>query len=221
MARQAGRQGTALAKAAEREREKLQLQRLRIMDRLGQIDTEGDALRAKLQEIDDQVELLDRLLGPEGSAQGVGARILRGAALRQQALEILVTEVGCGRAVSYRDWYNMLSTAGFVVSGKRPLATFLSSVSRSPLVVSGPEVGTYAVDLAAADGLRQELAELQAELRDLDEHLSSRGSGQTPLRQHRVNLLASVRRVERQITEADQVFEAHRRRTLGSAPHAA
>lgn len=210
-----------MTKAVERERERLQVQRSRLADRLGHIDVEAEALRGKVQELDDQLELLDRVLASQGGAPGRGTQILRGAALRQQALETLVAQVGCGQAVSYRDWYEMLLRNGFVVSGKRPLATFLSSISRSPLVVSGPQAGTYAIDLSAADGLRQELSELQAELRDLDGHLAIRGPGATPLRQHRVNLLASIRRAERNIQEADQVFEAHRRRTLGSAPHAA
>jgi predicted nuclease with TOPRIM domain len=210
-----------LTRAVERERERLQLQRSRIADRLSHLDLEAEALRTKLQEVDERVELLDRVLASEGAASSLGARILRGATLRQQALEILVTEIGCEQAVSYRDWYDMLLKAGYVVSGKRPLATFLSSVSRSPLVVSGPEVGTYAIDLSAADSLRQELSELQAELRDLDQHLSNRRRGPTPLRQHRVNLLASIRRVERNIQEADQVFEAHRRRILTQPTQAA
>lgn len=70
---------------------------------------------------------------------------LRGARVREVALQILAGRDADGEPVHYRDWYEMLRDAGFTVSGRDPLATFLAQISRAPDVerVGGPRSGRY------------------------------------------------------------------------------
>lgn len=72
---------------------------------------------------------------------------LRGARVREVAMQILTQRDADSEAVHYRDWYEWLREAGFTVSGRDPLATFLAQISRAPDVerVGGPRSGRYRV----------------------------------------------------------------------------
>lgn len=56
---------------------------------------------------------------------------LRGQRLREVAIEILSREVGPGQAIHYRQWYGLLTAAGYRVAGRDPLATFLIQIQRA------------------------------------------------------------------------------------------
>lgn len=72
---------------------------------------------------------------------------LRGARVREVALQILEQRDAEGDGIHYRDWYAWLRDAGYTVSGRDPLATFLAQISRSPDVerVGGARSGRYRV----------------------------------------------------------------------------
>jgi hypothetical protein len=72
---------------------------------------------------------------------------LRGARLREVAVEVLLSRVAPGEPVHYRDWYAWVGDDGFRVAGRDPLATFLAQVTRAPGVrrVGGPRSGRYAL----------------------------------------------------------------------------
>ena len=146
---------------------------------------------------------------------------LRGAGLREQALRVLATEVGIREPVAYRDWYRLLREAGFVVLAKRPVAAFLTTVTRSPMIQRGAEPGTYYIEPSIIEDIKQELAERRAELGDLESHLAIRPPSTSPLQRHRLNLMASVRRLERQVSEGERILAAHRDAVLGPARRAA
>ena len=63
-----------------------------------------------------RLEALDRRLG--------------GKRLREIAVNVLEQQPDSGREIHYRDWYVLLERAGYIVSGKDPLATFLSQIRR-------------------------------------------------------------------------------------------
>jgi hypothetical protein len=72
---------------------------------------------------------------------------LGGQRLQEIAVQVLAERKPGGEPIHYKDWYRLLREAGYVVSGKDPQATFLSSVSRSPRVRSvGNRTGLYVVD---------------------------------------------------------------------------
>ena len=93
--------------------------------------------------------------------------MLRGARIREVAIQLLYRRDGCGKVVHYRQWYDLLTEHGYVVLAKDPLASFLVNVGRSPFVTRGNQPGTYAVDGDAEGRLRQQLVEAQAEFRDV------------------------------------------------------
>ncbi|HEV2786454.1 MAG TPA: hypothetical protein VGV67_08710 [Solirubrobacteraceae bacterium] len=72
---------------------------------------------------------------------------LRGARVREVALQILEQRDAENEGVHYRDWYEWLRDAGYTVSGRDPLATFLAQISRSADVerVGGARSGRYRV----------------------------------------------------------------------------
>jgi hypothetical protein len=213
---------TSLQRAARQERARIAAERTRIQDRIGQLRAELDSLVRVDRDLNDQARLLDEVMARDTLAVSDSEKVvLRGAALREQALQVLVTRVGIRQVIGYRDWYRLVREAGFIVLAKRPIASFLTTVSRSPLVRKGTEPGTYYIEPGVADDLRQELAEHRAELRDLEVHLASRPSRESPLQRHRLNLMATVRRLERQVAEAERILRAHHDAVFDSAQRAA
>jgi hypothetical protein len=93
--------------------------------------------------------------------------VLRGPAIREAAVRVLIAQAGPIEALHYRQWYELLLEAGFRVAGKDPLAVFLTQLSRSPLVRKASAPGVYEVDRQAPQRIRQRLDRLQAELREV------------------------------------------------------
>jgi hypothetical protein len=75
---------------------------------------------------------------------------LRGERLREVALEVLQRLSATGDPVHYRVWFEALVDSGYRISGRDPLATFLTQVTRIDGVVSiGRRSGLYRPRLAA------------------------------------------------------------------------
>ena len=94
----------------------------------------------------------DQPAGSDGGvARGDSSRpVLRGPAIREAAIRILVTQREPVDALHYRRWYKLVLEAGFSVAGKDPLAVFLTQLSRSPLVRKTSTPGVYEVDRQAS-----------------------------------------------------------------------
>jgi hypothetical protein len=163
----------ALAERADlaRHRDRLTVERTRLLGELRQLD---EAVAA----VDRRLEVLAELAGaPEGAgaatdAAGAASRdenptVLRGPAIREAAVRVLIAQPGPIEALHYRQWYELLGNAGFRVAGKDPLAVFLTQLSRSPLVRKTSAPGVYEVDRQAPQRIRQRLDRLQAELREV------------------------------------------------------
>lgn len=75
---------------------------------------------------------------------------LRGERLREVALDVLRELSAFGDPVHYRAWFDALVEAGFRVSGRDPLATFLTQITRIDKVESvGRRSGLYRLRIAA------------------------------------------------------------------------
>jgi hypothetical protein len=75
---------------------------------------------------------------------------LRGERLREVALDVLRELSASGDPVHYRTWFDALLESGFRVSGRDPLATFLTQITRIDEVASvGRRSGLYRLRIAA------------------------------------------------------------------------
>jgi len=102
--------------------QRAQADRLRILaDRIEEQTVRDEGLLQEMEEIlglapQMRFEALDRRLG--------------GRRLREMALIVLEQLPDSGREIHYKDWYALLEAAGYSVSGRDPLATFLAQVRR-------------------------------------------------------------------------------------------
>jgi hypothetical protein len=153
---------------------------------------ERDALLAEVRQLDDALIVVDQRLAvlgrltevpgagtPAGdvvelNTEGAGSsrpedtrQVLRGPAIREVAVQVLIARPEHIEALHYRRWYELMQQAGYSVAGKDPLAVFLTQVSRSPVVRKVTKPGVYEVDRQAPMRIRQRLERLQSELRDV------------------------------------------------------
>lgn len=201
-----------LQRAARAERDKLSGLISRVQERLGALDTERETLRAELARLRDRDRVLAQIVDPEArteTEQAAGV-VLRGARLRQEAALVLYEHRGPRSRIHYREWYDLYRAAGFVALGKRPLAAFLTAVGRSPIVqrADDDEPGIYYIEPALAKEIAEQLAEVEAELTDLNAVLVREENPSAQLRQHRVRLLAAQRRLHARLGEAEAVLGA-------------
>jgi len=203
-----------LKRAAAAERALLAQRRERIETARAGARTELERLERELADIDDHLALLIRLApGTADDAQPTQrnghalpqpepavTRMLQGPAMRETAVRLLVEHEPPVDAIHYRDWYRLLQEHGFAVAGKKPLAVFLSQVSRSPVMRKATSAGVYALDRDAAERLRRELSRLEAQLHALTGQRPDRQDG--GLHTRRRELLLAIGRHERALDEA-------------------
>jgi hypothetical protein len=141
--------------------------------------------------------------------------VLRGPAIREAAVRVLIAQPGPIEALHYRRWYELLVEAGYHIAGKDPLAVFLTQLSRSPLVRKASAPGVYEVDRQAPLRIRQRLDRLQAELREVTVGSPGQLATASPIelgavraRRHELDLAISQQ--ERALEEALRVLRAER-----------
>lgn len=195
---------------AQRSRQRLDTYRRQVEQRIEMLRAEIERLEQELGWIQDRAALLDRLAEDRYAANGT--TVLQGAELREQAVIVLATRFGADRPTHYRDWYDETLRAGFAVLGRRPTAAFLTAVTRSPFVVRASKSGFYFFNPEAHGELENEADKLRAEVAKVDAHVAHEQKLSPVMRKHRTGLLASLRRVERQLDEAARILEAYRAR---------
>lgn len=137
------------------------------------------------------------------------ARVLKGSGLRYEASRVLVRKIGTRTPIHYRDWYDLVRQEGYLVLGRRPAATFLTAVSRSPVVAPTGPPGMYAVVPDLLEVLSTRLTDLREKLAQIDRHEEFHGKILSPgLRQERRRLLLSHEKLQRQLEEGTRVLEA-------------
>ena len=90
-------------------------------------------------------------------------RVLRGVELRQTAVQLLASSSYRDRPLSYRLWFELLEQSGFTAAGKDPVATFLTEITRSPVVARTTRAGVYQLDFDFPRRARRELASLHSQ----------------------------------------------------------
>ena len=137
--------------AAKTEREKLQARLIEAQEHVQHFETLATEAREEAESVAQLIRDLDEILGlsPQIAMCELDVE-LRGERLREVALDVLRAKVGCGEPIHYREWFDALVEAGYRVSGKDPLASFLTQVSRiAPVEKIGRRSGLYRLRLAA------------------------------------------------------------------------
>lgn len=175
---------------------------------LGQIaGTPGPGVRA-VSNGDQPARISERDADAPGTIS-VSRDQLRGPAIREVAVRVLLAEPSQIEAIHYRRWYELVTDAGYAVVGKNPLAVFLTQVTRSPLVRKATEPGVYEIDRQARLRIQQRLEKLRLELREVSLDAPS-PTDLGAVRAHRHELDIAISQQERALEEADRV--------LGSRP---
>jgi hypothetical protein len=216
-----------LRRAAVAERAQLVRDHERIERARAGVEAELERLERELAGIDQHLELLVRI-APAGDDETAthrnpdtpqhrngSATLLNGPAIRATAVRVLIEHRPRVEAIHYRDWYALVVEHGFAVAGKKPLAVFLSQVSRSPVMRRGTSAGVYAVDRGAPERLRRELAELERALSALTGRPPGRRAD-GDLHARRRELVRAIDRHERALHEAVRCLE----RSGSAAPSA-
>jgi hypothetical protein len=210
-----------LVRAAAAERADLEQHRDRLFKRREELRAELDRIERGLIETEERLALLGRLSPPDSAplsngngngqvraAEQTGSpnlRILKGTAIRETAVRALAERPDGSRPIHYRRWHELLEEAGYAVGGKDPAATFLTQVSRSPVVRKTMQPGMYELDYETPERLRRRLAELQSELR-AGAISSAHGKDLAEGRRRREETTTQISQVERNLEEALRVF---------------
>lgn len=207
------------AAAAERERVERELARLAAREH--ELASELAAVQAARAELEHQRHVLNHFThAPEARTPDTAGRrlralpnpdlpaangktLLRGASIRETAVRVLAANAQPDAPVHYRDWFELLTAQGFMPTGKDPLATFLTQVSRSPVVQRTTTSGMYVLDLEFPRRARERLARIAAELAEVQQPASNQSVEQiAAARERRAQLTAEMQETERRLEEA-------------------
>lgn len=193
------------ARTAREEADRLSVRATELRARGERWLARAHAVLAEAESLESQVRDLDELLGRAPQLRiDLQTGELQGQQLRDAAARILMQRRGPGVPIHYREWYELFIESGLAAGGKDPLATFLTQITRSPIVsrVEGGEGGIYLLDPSGAyDRAREAVAEGTRRVRVLRE-TGEKGSDQD-------NMLAEAERhVVRARQQLDAVIEA-------------
>jgi hypothetical protein len=190
---------------ARDETEHLRVRAIELRTRSERWAARGQELAAEAERLEARVRHLDELLGRAPQLRlDLQTQTLRGQQLREEAVRILIEKRGIRQPIHYREWYGLLRDQGLVAAGKDPMATFLTQITRSPLVerVDG---GVYQVDPATVyQRARNELAEATRELTAAEETLAHVADGNGGVDEN----VAQVRRAQERSQAAQRRLDA-------------
>jgi len=191
-----------LVRAAAAERMGLLRERGKLARRRESVVAQLAALEEQLATVDDRLALIDRLAPEAANVHPLPSRDegdgLKGSAIRQAAIDVLLTTPEGAAPIHYKRWFALLAQAGHQVAGKDPLAVFLTQISRSPVVRRTTQSGVYELDVDAPERLRTRLERLYARLAE-----QAPAALATPEeRAERDRVLAEITAAERAIDES-------------------
>jgi len=208
--------------AAAAERERVERELARLAAREDDLAAELAAVQAAHADLEHQRDLLNhfthgnggrtssdtegrrlRALPTPPQPDANGKTLLRGAHIRETAVRVLAAHAQPDAPVHYRDWFELVTAQGFMPTGKDPLATFLTQVSRSPVVQRTTSSGMYVLDLEFSRRARERLQRLTAELAET-RHASAELTVEAiaAARERRGQLTAELQETERELEEA-------------------
>lgn len=202
----------AAAELAELDGRRDQLQRTR-----AELRARIDEIDLKLIELEEHEVMLRHFVDPphaepstqlpsEASRSADGDSVLlRGTAVRETAVRLLIADRHAARPIHYREWFALLQRAGFEVAGKDPLAVFLTQISRAPMIRRSTAAGMYELDRAAPDRLHNRLSRLQADLRRTTAPPTST-TDLAAIRAERDDIMSQIAQIERALEECARVL---------------
>ena len=129
--------------------------------------------------------------------------MLRGSGIREAAVRVLAQSERAHDALHYREWYRLFVDAGFSIVGKDAEASFLTQLSRSPVVRRSTQAGIYELDFDFIARARDQLQRLRARLRAThDPPHAFTAEELEAARAQRIALHEEIGAVERQLQEA-------------------
>jgi hypothetical protein len=137
--------------AAEAERDLLVARLVEAQERVDHFEALAAEAREEAKALADSIQAIEEVAGlaPQLAMCEI-CEELRGERLREVALEVLQRLAASGDPVHYRIWFETLVESGFRVSGRDPLATFLTQITRMGEVESvGRRSGLYRLRIAA------------------------------------------------------------------------
>jgi hypothetical protein len=217
MTRSSSAPSPRLLRAVAAERGDLERRRDGLLERRRRVQGELDEIEGSLAELAERLMLIGRLAGedslPDQSAdaehdaqEAKSASALRGPAIRAAAVRVLLAHPHRPEALHYRDWFKLLTEAGYSVAGKDPVAVFLTQLSRSPVVRRGTQSGVYELEPQAPARLRGRLQDLQAQLRELTTTAASETTDLSAIRGQRMAVNLEIGKVEKALEEAEETL---------------
>jgi hypothetical protein len=137
--------------AAQAERDRLATRLAETQERVEHFETLAAEAREQAKSLSDSIRAVEEVAGlaPQLAICEISEE-LRGERLREVALEVLQRLSASGDPVHYRVWFDTLVDSGYRISGRDPLATFLTQVTRIDRVQSvGRRSGLYQLKVAA------------------------------------------------------------------------
>lgn len=137
--------------AATAEREALVARLTEAEERVAHFDSLAESARADAASFAASIRAIEEMVGlsPQIAMCEISEE-LRGERLREVAMTVLDERFANGDPIHYRAWFDALVESGYRVSGRDPLASFLTQVSRIERVEKvGKRSGLYRLRVAA------------------------------------------------------------------------
>lgn len=138
-------------KAAEAERDRLAEQLAEAQEKVEHFETLASEARDEVSVLSERMRAIEEVAGlaPQMAICDISEE-LRGERLREVAVDVLRRLATSGDPIHYRAWFDALVESGFRVTGRDPLATFLTQITRIDQVESvGRRSGLYRLRIAA------------------------------------------------------------------------
>jgi hypothetical protein len=163
-----------LQRAAAAELTRLDKKRASKARRLGALHATVEQLQSELDALDRHINDLRRLSGdvdvePAAGTLPNGVEALGGRDLRIRAVALRLAAHDFG-PTHYRDWYQRFLAAGHLATGADPQATFLTNVTRHPLIEPGLTPGVYKLHHADREPYQARVRAARRALSEAAEH---------------------------------------------------
>jgi predicted nuclease with TOPRIM domain len=206
--------------AAQTEHKRLERKRSQLSKKREDLQAKVDELDAEMEALDQEIVVLEGLTSHGKSSANLkltvgGATVLRGAAIREIAVPLLMHERGHA-PVHYREWLGLLEDKHYEIHGKRPDAVFLNQVIRSPLVRATTNAGYYQLDLNAPEQLSARLRHEQEQVANWMQQIPTDAASFERHHERERELKAAVAKTERELREALKAVETFE--AISSAP---
>src|SRR4051812_45712082 len=120
---------------AREEAQRLRVRALELRTRSERWAKRSADLATEAARVEARLQHLDELLGRAPQLRlDLQTKALQEQKLREEAVRVLIEKCGPRKPIHYREWYALVRDEGFSAAGKDPVATFLSQITRSPLV---------------------------------------------------------------------------------------